>query len=176
MVKPALLTSFTTWKSHQLSNSSDDLLAAVQRQFAAATALHFLRQLPIDYQQAPTQVISRIQELQPAWVICCGMAESRWKLSVETTATKGQHQLQTTVNVQQLVQDLPMTEISHDAGEFVCNRLYYEILAALSRQNLSGQCIFVHIPTLTRDNTGEVLADFRLILQRLGVPVPRYVL
>jgi pyroglutamyl-peptidase len=43
----------------------------------------FLRQLPVDIELASKSVISKIAELQPDIIICCGMAESRSQLTIE---------------------------------------------------------------------------------------------
>ena len=71
MPQTVLLTSFTTWQPHQRSNSSDDLLEAVIQQNPYPQQLHFLRQIPVDFQLAPTQVLAKVDELQPNIIICC---------------------------------------------------------------------------------------------------------
>jgi pyroglutamyl-peptidase len=48
MKKRILLTSFDTWLSDHLSNSSDDLLLEVTKLELIPHALTFLRQLPVD--------------------------------------------------------------------------------------------------------------------------------
>jgi pyroglutamyl-peptidase len=144
-----LLTSFTTWLPHQKSNAADDLLLELM-QTPLPPTVHFLRQLPVDFVLAPQQAIAQIQQLQPNCVICCGMAESRTKLSVESRAVSGDRVLHTCFDLPQLVAELPMTEISHDAGRFVCNTTYYKVLEHL--QDSPGRGLFVHVPILTAIN------------------------
>lgn len=160
---------------HQLSNSSDDLLAEVMRG-NPPSSWHFLRQLPVDFELAPQRAIAHVTQLQPDVVVCCGMAESRTQLSVESRAIFPNETLYTTVDLPRLVAGLTVTEISEDAGRFVCNALYYALLKQFRwqpeqqypRQQYSErQCLFVHVPVLTDENGGAIASDFQQILKRL---------
>ncbi len=206
MSQKILLTSFQTWLPHQASNASDDLLEEIAKLDTLSPSLIFLRQLPVDVSQATSQVITQMKELQPDAIICCGMAERRPKLTVESCATyrNALHRirlyhyclsvfqrfklksfeeflqslfgisdrfdsilLKTTVNLENLLAGLSGTEISHDAGKFVCEGLYYEVLKYLREHNLNTPCIFVHVPVLTPDNLSVVVSDFRLIVDKM---------
>lgn len=172
-----LLTSFQTWLPHQSSNASDDLLESIAK-LNISPALTFLRQLPVDVSLAASRVISKIEELQPKAIICCGMAESRQVLTVESCAcgealdykglfsSPNQPLINTSVDLEKLVEGLSATEISHDAGKFVCEGLYYEVLKYLGKRNF--YCIFVHVPVLTPENLPNILADFQVIIQRIA--------
>jgi len=207
-----LLTSFQTWLPHQQSNASDDLLLKIQAESNLfqdqAISLTFLRQLPVDVFPASDLAIAQIEHLQPDVVICCGMAESRSRLTVEAGATprylvaqvywliyyivlrqifslKGlsyclpaffgnetsfeTHFLKTAVDLEKLVEGLTDTEISHDAGKFVCEGLYYQLLRYFRDYSPTTGCIFVHVPVLTPENLATILTDFRLIISRLAV-------
>ncbi|MCL1464325.1 peptidase C15 [Argonema galeatum] len=175
MTKKILLTSFTTWQPHQKSNSSDDLLIelakSTDRNPPAATSpsLSFLRQLPVDVQQASSRAIAQIDSLNPDIIICCGMAEGRQQLTVESNATSENHVIKTWVNLDKLIADLKVTQISHDAGKFVCEGLYYSILKYLRDRQLNSRCIFVHIPIITPDNVADIKTDFSQIIDRLAL-------
>ncbi|MBE9187404.1 peptidase C15 [Microcoleus sp. LEGE 07076] len=162
-----LLTSFDTWLPHQKSNSSDDLLAKLSQIQSLPYSLTYLRKLPVDAELAPNLAIAQINEIQPDTVICCGMAESRQKLTVESCACCDRDILKTAVNLEQLIADLPATEISDDAGKFVCEALYYAILKHLTDAQLPAKCIFVHVPILTPENIDKIVADFLSIVNRL---------
>lgn len=166
-----LLTSFTTWLPHQRSNASDDLLEEIAQLHLDDPAFVFLRQLPVDVSQASHQAIATIEQLQPDGIICCGMAESRPNLTVESCARCGDSLLKTLVDLEQLVTGSAGTTISHDAGKFVCEGLYYEVLKDLQARNLNRSCIFVHVPVLTPANRSSILADFQLIIQKLVATV-----
>ncbi|MEA5551623.1 peptidase C15 [Anabaena cylindrica UHCC 0172] len=185
MPKKILLTSFATWLSEQKSNSSDDLLLELGKMDCISHDLNFLRQLPVDVELASSRVIAKINELKPDYVICCGMAASRQQLSIEVLArilslqstdissrdcaeSFWQTTLQTTVNVEQLVEGTEV-EISYDCGKFVCESLYYSVLNYLNQSPLPIPCIFVHVPILNQENLHRMIADFVLILNRLAL-------
>lgn len=161
-----LLTSFTTWLPHQKSNASDDLLEIIS-QVPSDEQLIFLRKLPVDFQLAPQLVRAKINQVNPDGIICCGMAESRDKLTVESRAFKGLEMIKTNVDLDNLVADLKATKISNNAGRFVCERLYYETLKYISDCLLTTKCIFVHIPPLTPQNSALITSDFLAIIRRL---------
>lgn len=161
-----LLTSFTTWLPHHKSNASDDLLEIIS-QISSDDQLIFLRKLPVDFQLAPQLVIAKINQVNPDAIICCGMAESRDKLTVESRAFKGLEMIKTNVDLKQLVSNLKATEISDNAGRFVCERLYYETLKYISERLLKTKCIFVHIPPLTPQNSALITSEFLAIIRRL---------
>lgn len=162
-----LLTSFTTWKSHHTSNSSDDLLHLLSERELGP--FNFLRKLPVEFELAPQHVLNSFNELRPKVLICCGMAEERTKLNIESRAILDEQILQTSVDLKELTIDLSMTEISHDAGQFVCNTLYYKTLEHLSSQEEVYHSIFIHVPVLTEENRHLLLADFVSIIERLSV-------
>lgn len=161
-----LLTSFTTWLPHQLSNSSDDLLNEISR-LDTFPSLTFLRLLPVDVELASCCVIAKINELQPDVVICCGMAESRSLLTIESTATCGEMVLTTPVNLLELVTNSTAIKISDNAGKFVCEGLYYSVLKYIIDHKLNIRCIFVHVPILTKQNLAEIVSDFKLIIHKI---------
>ena len=167
MTPRILATSFQTWLPHQPSNSSDDLLALLE-QAAIDTTISFLRQLPVDTERATQAIASAIQTHHPKIVLCCGMAESRQHLNLEKYARNGDTALRTSIPIDELVDSMPNTRISHDAGSFVCNDTYYNLLHRIQRDRSSMQALFVHVPILTADNRHFLLADFCTLLDRLS--------
>lgn len=163
-----LLTSFETWLPHQKSNSSDDLLEEMTKVDLFPHSLTFLRHLPVDIAQASDRAIAKINELQPDIIICCGMAESRRQLSIESNASKGETVLKSPLDLDGLVDDSVGTIISHNAGKFVCEGLYYSVLNHLQKNGLKKHGLFVHVPVLTRNNVTKLTADFELIMQKLA--------
>lgn len=159
-----LLTSFTTWLPDQKSNSSDDLLENIS-QLHHPLSLTFLRKLPVDIEIASSCVIDKIQELQPNIIICCGMAEGRNQLSIESNACCGDSVLRTNIDLDLLVTE--QIQISHDAGKFVCEGLYYAVLKYIFDHQLKIKCVFVHVPILG-ENQLTLVENFMLILQKFG--------
>jgi pyroglutamyl-peptidase len=166
MAKQLLLTSFTVWKEHHVTNASDDLVAELLKANPPAN-FHFLRLVPVDFELAPQQVIAKFDQLQPDIVICCGMAEKRSQLNLEARAVLGHRVRYTKVNLERLSAGLPATTISKDAGRFVCNTLYYRMLHYLQSQYASARCLFVHVPVLTAENRAAIVSDFQTILDRV---------
>ncbi|MBW4622085.1 MAG: peptidase C15 [Cyanosarcina radialis HA8281-LM2] len=164
-----LLTSFDTWLPHHTSNASDDLLEELTKIDHYLSDLTFLRKLPVEVVAASQRAIAKINQVQPQAIVCCGMAEKRQKLTVESRAIRGNSTLKTRVDLEELIAGLAITNISHNAGKFVCEGLYYEVLAHLQKSRFNSHCIFVHVPRLTESNLPEVLADFLAIVQRIAV-------
>ncbi|NEO86742.1 MAG: peptidase C15, partial [Spirulina sp. SIO3F2] len=127
-----LLTSFQTWQAHQTSNSSDDLLGLIGDRPAFAPH-HYLRHLPVDTAIASRMVCAQIDQLQPTGVLCCGMAETRSRLSLEVRAREpgGERIYTTAIPLSQFLAQLPHTTLSEDAGQFVCEGLYFYVLQHL---------------------------------------------
>ncbi len=158
-----LLTSFAPWLSHHRSNASDDLLGLLPPD----DRFNLLRQLPVDTVLARQAVLAAMVQERPAGVVCCGMAEGRSLLTVEAQAREGATCYGTGLDLPKLIAGLTMTAISEDAGQFVCEGLYYGVLEALPRLDWPCFGLFVHVPLLTPDNQAIVLGDFRTILGRL---------
>ncbi|MBW4441471.1 MAG: peptidase C15 [Plectolyngbya sp. WJT66-NPBG17] len=165
-----LLTSFTTWMEHQRSNASDDLIQAILERDRFHSDCHLLRQLPVDFELAPKHTIAKINEIQPDITICCGMAELRQRLSLESNGKFQSEILRSRLDLQNLIESTSVTEISHDAGNFVCNYLYYRVLKHLD--TLNQQCVFIHVPILTATNEEVIVQDFLRILDRVSVNNP----
>ncbi|WP_293132260.1 peptidase C15 [Microcoleus sp. bin38.metabat.b11b12b14.051] len=167
MTNKILLTSFDTWLPHQKSNSSDDLLAKISQKQYLPYSLTFLRKLPVDFEEAPNLAIAQINKIKPDIIICCGMAESRQNLTIESCACGDTDILKTAVKLEPLIADLATTEISHEAGKYVCEALYYAVLKHIYDAKIAAQSIFVHVPIFTDENLDKIVADFLLIMNRL---------
>ncbi|AFY69900.1 peptidase C15 pyroglutamyl peptidase I [Thalassoporum mexicanum PCC 7367] len=167
-----LITSFTTWKPKQPSNSSDDLLDLILAQqvtcIANLSKAKLLRQMPVCFERSPQLVVEQIDRLVPRTIICCGMAESRARLTIEANGKNQAEVLNTNVDLAALVAPLSFTDISNDAGQFVCNWLYYSVLKHIRDRQLPTKCIFVHVPILDSSNTAAIAQDFGHIYNYLN--------
>ncbi len=181
MPNQLLVTSFDTWLPEQVSNASDDLLGELLQRGAIGSHSYLLRKLPVDTTIASQQVIAHIESLQPDIVLCCGMASDRVCLSLESTGRNQDcsDRCATTLDLEQLSHGLSLVEISHDAGSFVCNGLYYTVLKYLRDRSTTatrsslGQspthALFLHVPVLTPSNTEQLVADCSILLERLAL-------
>ncbi|MEO0395698.1 MAG: peptidase C15 [Cyanobacteria bacterium P01_A01_bin.137] len=161
---PILITSFRPWKAHQGINTSDVLVQQVSARLPKNVIP--LRWLPVNFDLAPIQVISHIVQYRPKAVICCGMAETRKTLTVEQWGTEQDQRLATPIDLHTLVKKTIHTRISYDAGNFVCNRLYYRVLRHVERQRTAT--LFVHVPLMTQANQAVIEFDFLKIVEYLN--------
>lgn len=164
-----LITSFQTWLPHQSSNSSDDLLEIIEK--ADLERYFCLRKLPVNTKLAAEKVIETIAAIEPQGVICCGMAESRRQLSVESNATCDRDCCFTRIDLAELIARTNHTEISHNAGKFVCEGLYYRVLKYLETNSLNIPCIFVHVPRLNAENIRAIEQDFLIIVDLMETAI-----
>lgn len=162
-----LLTAFAPWLAYHRVNASDELLAALAALPDCPETWHFLPSLPVYVEQAYDRILEVAQALRVNYIICCGMAESRRSLSLEARATLGDRSLQTPLDLDQLQSGLTMTQISQDAGQFVCNGLYYGLLETF-RDPQDPKVLFIHVPPINTDNLPDLLADLVNILERLA--------
>jgi len=167
MAAKILLTSFTTWLPHHTSNSSDELLGEISR-VDLPHHLYFSRRMPVDIKAASKITVDKIEKIKPDAVICCGMAEKYNNLTVESQATCEDATLKTTVNLDRLIYGLREMEISHNAGKFVCEGLYYSVLHYLAKSHLDIPCIFVHVPRINTENLQIIKYNFTEIVSRMA--------
>ena len=165
---PVLITSFRPWRVYQRSNSSDDLVAELHQSGELPADAVWLRQVPVSSALAPVQVINEIGRLRPRMVICCGMAENRPHLSIERQARAPLQTLQTSVDVSALLAGTSLSDVSDDAGSYVCNHLYYSVLEFIDKTRWETAGLFIHIPILSRENKELILNDFIHIVSKLA--------
>lgn len=127
----------------------------------------WLSQVPVNYQTAPIQVLGEIYRCRPRAVVCCGMAEKRVCLSLEQQAKKQKNYLQTQLDLTDLLADTRFSEVSYDAGDYVCNHLYYSVLEAIDSGKIDTSCLFVHVPMLTAHTWPLVQSDLSAVLKKL---------
>ena len=173
---PLLVTSFRAWRSHQPSNASHDLLAAMQQAGQLPNNTIWLANLPVSFKIAPIRVINAMYRFAPRAIVCCGMAENRPLLSLERQARGTSQTLQTSFDLHSLLQGTHLSEISDDAGSYVCNALYYYVLEAIQnrarsnplRSNRVIPCLFIHVPLLNKKTQTFVQADLFSVLNKIS--------
>lgn len=168
MAVPLLLTTFAPWRAHQPSNASDDLLTSLMQHHPLPQGTVVMRHLPVSFHLAPCRVLTKLVELQPRVVVCCGMAETRTHLELELNGKSPDQVLKTSLALHRLVTGTCLTRISHCAGDYVCNHLYYHLLATIHRHRWPTQALFIHIPRLTPATEPLLVHDFALVLNRLA--------
>lgn len=183
-----LITTFDTWLPHHRSNAADDLIQqAIDRQDLPPDTL-LLRHLPVDNTAASALVCDYIDRVHPRVILCCGMAESRSRLSLERQATLNGQTRPTLIPLKDWCDRLAVTDLSDDAGQFVCNHLYYQVLdhpraasqvvtevkstdphqtepASCEALSQRHQAVFLHVPCLTAANRLDLAQDLAAIVQ-----------
>ena len=163
--RPILLTSFRPWKAHQAENSSEAMLSRLVHRLPHH--VRWLQDLIVNFELAPVQVIAQVQQYRPKLVICCGMAEKRKHLTVERWGKGKTEKRATRLDLEALVTNTVDTHISEDAGSFVCNSLYYRLLAHVQTEQPQTYGLFVHVPKLSAENWPVIEFDFLRLVQRL---------
>lgn len=131
--------------------------------------VHRMR-LPVVYQQAAAEMLVEISRIRPEIVICCGVASGRTGVTPELVALNyrwasipdnagrlcsgepvlphGENALMTSLPVHEMVEAIRAREIpawvSLSAGAYVCNDLYYHLLA--QQEALGYRGLFLHVP------------------------------
>lgn len=85
------------------------------------------------------------------YVICFGQKpRMKDKISIETTAREGNHEIHTDFNCEKLKSLLEQvgmnSKISHNAGMSFCNKVYYNGLKYIAQNDMKTQIAFLHIP------------------------------
>lgn len=134
-------------------------------------AVHRLR-LPVVYGGAADMLLREARQLRPEIILCCGVAGGREGVTPELVAINyrqariadnagqlftgtpivpiGETAYMTRLPVNDMVEAIRAQEIpawlSLSAGAYVCNDLYYHLLAA--EEELDCRGLFVHVPAL----------------------------
>ena len=138
--------------------------------------------LPVAFGEAGRQLKSMIQEVQPALVLCLGVAASRSVISLERIAVNlddaripdnaGQQPIDqpvvagaptaylTTLPVKAMLSGMEAagyaSELSSSAGNYVCNNLFYALMHELDgSEGVRGG--FIHVPTAATSGALENL-------------------
>lgn len=152
-MRPLLVTGFEPFGG-DASNVSADAARLLDGQLIAGHALHGAV-LPCVFAQAPARLRALVDELQPALVLCLGLAASRRGFQPERVAINlidariadnaGAQPIDQPVDASAApayFSSLPVkamaaalraqgheAEVSHSAGTFVCNQVFHALMA-----------------------------------------------
>lgn len=167
--RPILITSFQPWRAHQHSNSSDDVIGNLDAQRQLPDDAIWLRRVPVSFQLAPMRVINAIYYWRPRAVICCGMAERRVRVTVEKRAKRlGGKSLETKLPLAEILHGTAFSEVSLDAGSYVCNHLYYSVLEFVEKLKMPTEAVFIHVPVLNLANQKVIFQDVDEIIYSIS--------
>lgn len=155
--------------------------------------------LNTSFKSSSEDFILLIEQVKPDIVIMLGEAKKRDLVSLESRAInlitteipdndgikinnklikeKGFEFLTTNVNLDELNKKLNdrkyPVEISNDAGRYVCNYLYFNVLDYINTHNLNIPTLFVHLPKSYEQSTDEINYPYQT---RLLKDVVRYII
>ena len=164
---PMLLTGFEPFDGAE-KNPSWEAVCLVPEE-VAGHAVHKLR-LPVTFDHAAEALRSAIDRIRPEIVICCGVAAGRKAVTPELVAINYRHAripdnagrqcreqpidpvgpaaYMTRLPIHRMIEAIGAAgvpaQLSLSAGAYVCNDVYYALLA--SEEELGHRGLFVHVP------------------------------
>ena len=107
------------------------------------------------------QLISKLKKYET--IISFGQAPlDKDTIKIEVVGKKEKELYKTDFNYSKIKEDIEKTgfkvEISEDAGNFLCNNLYYNGLKYIKEKNINCKMIFIHIPKIEDISNIELLA------------------
>jgi pyroglutamyl-peptidase len=170
-----LLTGFEAWGKHRVNPSGE---------IAKALGGHVL---PVDFELAARELRRLLRRFRPKTLLMLGLAAGRSRISLEAVALNVDHHenagkqrrwrrtirprgpvaLEARLPLDRLVRRLRAARVpaalSHHAGTFVCNHVFYEGLTAFR-----GPCGFIHVPPFKALSRPRQIGAIRTILAELG--------
>lgn len=158
-----LVTGFEAFAGNQV-NPTQDLISSIIPNESLQSLV-----LPVSFETSWPHLECKIEQMRPDWVISFGVAAKRQSIDFERVAlnfmdasivdNEGRLIEESIINTdlpECFINDLPLNEwkkqlsssypvnVSLTAGSFVCNHLYFHLLA--HRQKYGYRTIFIHIP------------------------------
>ena len=163
-----LLTGFEPWAEFK-TNPSGEVARALGGQV-----------LPVDYRRADA-LLRRLLERRPSAIVLTGLAATRTSIQLETRAYNEKHTgrvieprgpsfRKSTLPLAPLLRRLRRAglpaDLSHDAGRFLCNHVFYRARGLLG----DVPCGFVHLPPADVLPIRAQIRALRIILAGLKTP------
>ncbi|NJL03389.1 MAG: pyroglutamyl-peptidase I [Chloroflexaceae bacterium] len=187
-----LLTGFEPF-GRLSANPTQTLMQAIADAAPSGVRLH-TAVLPVTYAEAWTHLHHLLRQHQPQIVVCTGLAVQAETLRLERYAhnrvstsvadnvgnvpssavivPNAPDTYPTTLPVAQILVTLPAAGIaiapSDDAGDYVCNYVYFHALHHLAHHAPHVACGFVHVPPHATLPAPLLLEAMRLLVQVLG--------
>ena len=167
-----LVTGFAPFSSHA-SNPSTDVAHALHGVEVEGTYFVAFAPLPVLYAEAAAATCTAAASIRADAIVALGLADTTAHIRIERGARNhatttspdaagrvcaglpaeagGDDALLTSLDVDAIARDLTAKGLvcapSDDAGGYVCNDLYYRLLAASRRGEAPSRILFVHVPS-----------------------------
>lgn len=181
-----LITGFAPFDGAE-TNPSWEAVQLVPQTLAGHTVHKLL--LPVVYGEAARLVTEEIRRIRPEVVICCGLAGGRTALTPELVAINyrhariadnaGQHYTgekiapdgpdayMTRLPIHRMISAMQEAglpaHLSLSAGAYVCNDVYYALLAC--EQDLGFRGLFLHVPGAEVVSAADAVRGITICLQ-----------
>ena len=163
-----LLTSFDPFAGETLNVSRE-----VANQVPAPADVELFRvDVPVTFADCAVKVMGEVNAVDPDAVLILGQAGGRKRITIEKWAVNlddaripdnsgaqptakriiedGPEKIETMFDLENMMCGLKKrgleAEVSVDAGRFVCNHLFYKVLAQLRKKESPAKAGFVHLP------------------------------
>ncbi len=178
-MKKLLITAFEPFGG-ELINPSLEAVRIIEGIHLPGVRVEVLK-LPVSRFEAVDVTLARMRGVQPDVVLMLGEAGGRAQVMPERVAVNwddfpipdesgnqprgerivenGAEEFHSTLPVEAIVSQLNDAEIlagvSHSAGRFLCNRLFYSVMQSLSESNASTIAGFMHLPYLPEQTANK---------------------
>ena len=194
-----LVTAFEPWGEHRV-NTSQVAVEGLDGQVVDGSLLR-VRHLPVEWDEAPRQLLSEIADFEPHGIVGFGMRQGpEWHVELlarNRDVRDGEEMIIDVDAPRILPTGLPAAQIlaklldarleakpSEDAGSFLCNHLFFWMMKAVEEAAAPPISGFVHVPAPVfpdgSDRTGEprnapmLQEGARLVLEAVAASVARW--
>lgn len=194
-----LVTAFDPWEDNPV-NASQIAVEGLDGQVIDGCRI-CVRQLPVEWDEAPRLLLEEIAAVEPSAIVCFGMQKEReWKVELlahNHDVRGGEERVIVEDAPHVLPSGLPVAAIlgklldagipalpSEDAGVFLCNHAFYWTMHAVSEGAAPAISGFVHVPKpeICEDEEGgrdcknaDALQEgARLVLEAVAAAVGRW--
>lgn len=190
-----MVTGFEKFGKH-IANPTEQLVERISRQVFKGSQVETLI-LPVSYKRSFQLLHSKIQQMQPDYVLCLGLAGDRDYIGLERIAINiesasisdndGDLAIERSIFVDQpegVFSNLPLislrnhlvdagynVKISNTAGTYVCNSIMFKTL--VDAKKYSYKAGFIHFPhtqdtaTATEKASSYTLDDYEAVLSKI---------
>lgn len=170
-MKKLLLTGFEAFLTNT-KNPTEELVMKFHKAKINGYSI-YSHVLPVEYERAEKETRELIRDLKPDLIISLGLASKRAKITPELIAINYAHcndadnagvikqyekiiqcsnnSYVSTLPIEEIITSLNIhqfdSELSTDAGSYVCNTVMYSALDEINILNLNIPCGFIHIPS-----------------------------
>lgn len=140
------------------TNSSKNLLDRIQSNRVKKLLL------TNSFESCEKEIVMAISELMPEYIISFGQKPNSNRLYIETTAHRNDEKLETIFDITKLQASLKVAsipyEVSNNAGNYLCNHVYFNGLEHIKRNTINTKIIFIQVPSIKTFKNIDVVSEW----------------